>query len=45
MTTTLDLQQLIIDCTDATPQTILKQAFSSFGDELWLSFRDRKSVV
>ena len=33
MTTSIDLQQRIADCTNASPQTILKQAFAAFGDD------------
>ncbi|HZJ95720.1 MAG TPA: phosphoadenylyl-sulfate reductase [Thiopseudomonas sp.] len=45
MTTPIDLPQLIADCTDASPQNILKHAFNSFGDELWLSFSGAEDVV
>ncbi len=45
MTTAIDLPQLISDCTDATPQNILKHALAAFGDELWLSFSGAEDVV
>lgn len=45
MTASIDLQQLIADCADASPKEILKQAFAAFGDELWLSFSGAEDVV
>ena len=45
MTTAIDLPQLIADCTDATPQSILTHALAAFGDELWLSFSGAEDVV
>ena len=45
MTASIDLQQLTADCANASPQTILKQAFATFGDELWLSFSGAEDVV
>lgn len=45
MTASIDLQQLIADCTDASPKDILKHAFTTFGDELWLSFSGAEDVV
>lgn len=45
MTASIDLQQLIADCADASPKEILKHAFAAFGDELWLSFSGAEDVV
>lgn len=45
MTASTDLQQLTADCADASPQSILKQAFAAFGNELWLSFSGAEDVV
>ena len=45
MTASIDLQQLIAECAQASPQAILKQAFAAFGDELWLSFSGAEDVV
>lgn len=45
MTPAIDLQQLIADCTDATPQQIIKTALATFADELWLSFSGAEDVV
>ena len=45
MTASIDLQQLIDDCADASPKEILKHAFAAFGDELWLSFSGAEDVV
>lgn len=45
MTASIDLQQLITDCADASPKEILKHAFAAFGDELWLSFSGAEDVV
>lgn len=45
MTASIDLQQLLADCADASPQSILKHAFAAFGDELWLSFSGAEDVV
>ncbi len=41
----IDLQQLMTDCSEASPQTILKHAFTHFGDDLWLSFSGAEDVV
>ena len=45
MSASINLQQLVTDCSDASPQTILKLAFATFGDELWLSFSGAEDVV
>ncbi len=45
MTASIDLQQLIADCADASPKENLKHACAAFGDELWLSFSGAEDVV
>ena len=45
MSTPFDVVELAATYATKSPQDILKLAFEHFGDDLWISFRDRKSVV
>ncbi|MDY7219585.1 phosphoadenylyl-sulfate reductase [Denitrificimonas sp. JX-1] len=45
MTDSIDLQKLTSDCANASPQSILKHAFATFGDDLWLSFSGAEDIV
>ena len=45
MTASIDLQQLIADCADASPKEILKQAVAASGAELPKRFSGAEDVV